>query len=398
YLSEDIHVKTAADAKAILKVLREWANPKNVLHPQQDDLYSLIGLFKNAEGKGDSVLGTDGVPLLVELFTVLHGDTLDDNPYEDNLFHILYTCALYDNPVGLDKIVELAQRGFAAEHYRWSSIFDRFVAERPNSLAMMELLAEPLPGGFIRVTYLDMVNRLAFGGKLTQHPFDTDEGRTYLREYLQGDVTSFAISTTAALPFLKNSEDLLVLAENHSDRWVRLESAWARAKLGQKIGIAALEKAAMDVHSSTRAIQYLQELKRDSHIPEDAVTPQFRALAMMSDWLQHPNEFGRPAHELDIFDTRELFWPPINERTQIWLVKYAYTDEDPVNVGVGMVGATTFALFGENSPELSPEELYGAYCAWELEARGDERAPQEQTVKAGMKILQEYNVSFGSEN
>jgi hypothetical protein len=114
--------------------------------------------------------------------------------------------------------------------------------------------------------------------------------------------------------------------------------------------------------------------------------------------LQHPNEFGRPASGLELVDTRELYWPPVDEKIQLWLVKYTYSDEEPVNVGVGMVGATTFALFGENSPEQSPEDLYALYCAWELEARGDDRAPRKRTVKAGRGVLKEYNPEFGLKN
>jgi hypothetical protein len=58
------------------------------------------------------------------------------------------------------------------------------------------------------------------------------------------------------------------------------------------------------------------------------------------------------------------------------------------------VGSVTFALFGEATADLSPEDVYGLHCAWELECNGDGRAPKKRTAKAGRKILASYNENF----
>jgi hypothetical protein len=391
----EIEIKTVAEAKAIVEAAQSFLEGE----PDSTNMYSVFNLFTaNTKEKAAAVLRDEGIPVLVQVFDVLANaekTTEGEHPYEDNLLHLLYIFALYEHPVGLDKIVETSKAGFASESYRWSTVFNQFAAEKVNTVPMMQALAQPLPVGFTRVAFLDMANRLAFSGAVDTHPFDTDEGKAALQEYLQGETNSYAHSATAALPFIKGAEALLKLADKHADVWVRLESAWARAKLGQYAGAKLLAKATLDVHQSVRAIRYMQELKLDDHIPNDAHNLDFSALARMSDWLQHPNEFGRPASVLEVVDSRELYWPPVNETIQLSLVKYIYADEEPVNVGVGMVGATTFALFGENSPQQSPEDLYALYCAWELEARGDERTPRERTVKEGTKILKEYNSGFG---
>jgi hypothetical protein len=401
YLGEfgDIEVKTVAEAKAVTEAARGLLEGE----PESSDLHSVFNLFTtNAKEKAAALLRDEGIPVLTQVFDKLANvarTAEGKHPYEDNVLHLLYIFAIYEHPAGLDKIVAASQAGLAAESYRWSAILNQFNnPEKANALSMTEALANPLPTGFTRVAFLDMANNLAFLNALQTHPFDTDEGKAALKEYLQGETNSYAHSATAALPFIKDAEALLKLADKHDDVWVQLEAAWARAKLGQEAGVKGLAKAALDVHQAVRAVRYMQELNLAEHIPKDALESEFHALAMMSDWLQHPNEFGRPASGLELVDTRELYWPPVDEKIQLWLVKYTYSDEEPVNVGVGMVGATTFALFGENSPEQSPEDLYALYCAWELEARGDDRAPRKRTVKAGRGVLKEYNPEFGLKN
>jgi hypothetical protein len=93
--------------------------------------------------------------------------------------------------------------------------------------------------------------------------------------------------------------------------------------------------------------------------------------------------------------TSELFWPPTGDRRRLWLVKYAF-DKQPdqdAQAGVAMIGTMPFALF-DATDRLSPEDLYGLYCCWELEVAGDPRAPKERTAAAGRKLLAEKNQGF----
>ena len=52
-----------------------------------------------------------------------------------------------------------------------------------------------------------------------------------------------------------------------------------------------------------------------------------------------------------------------------------------------MVGSVTFALFGEATAGMPPEDIYALHCVWELQQEGDKRAPKERTVQAGRKLL-----------
>jgi hypothetical protein len=97
-----------------------------------------------------------------------------------------------------------------------------------------------------------------------------------------------------------------------------------------------------------------------------------------------------------LYDTRELFWPPTNDKRRLWLIKYTYNDEErgETDRGIGMVGSVTFALFSEATADLSPEDIYGLHCCWEMEMNEDSRAPKKRGAKAGRKILSRKNAGF----
>jgi hypothetical protein len=171
---------------------------------------------------------------------------------------------------------------------------------------------------------------------------------------------------------------------------VQLEAAWASAKIGSRAGVEVLSRACQDVKTSAVAVAYLEELGELNAIPARAKDPDFAAVAEMCRWLAHPMEFGRPPDEAGLFDSRTLFWPPANEPRRLRLVRYCYRGTGPDGadeVGVGLVGSITFALFGETSSGMPPEDVYALHCCWELEVEGDPRAPAERTAAAGRELL-----------
>lgn len=152
----------------------------------------------------------------------------------------------------------------------------------------------------------------------------------------------------------------------------------------------ALADAAGDPRKGNRPLALLEELGRLDAAPPVTTTVEHAALTELAEWLAYPTEFGAHPDALRVYDTRELFWPPTNDRRRLWLIEYTYeasADRNERDVGVGMVGSITFSLFGETSAEMSPEDLYGIHCAWELETNGDPRAREERTAAAGRRLL-----------
>jgi hypothetical protein len=180
-----------------------------------------------------------------------------------------------------------------------------------------------------------------------------------------------------------------------------MEGAWASAKLGSSAGLKFLCRFCLDPNYSTTACNYLRELGKQDEIPAQANEPDFQAMAEMCSWLAHPQEFGRPPDSIVLADSREIFWPPTDDHRWVWLFKYRYEsrsaddgEEPELNEGYGMVGSTTFALFGEATADLAPEDVYALHCCWEFEMNDDRRAPPERTVEAGRKLLAAENDGF----
>jgi hypothetical protein len=319
----------------------------------------------------------------------------------DVIMFILKILAMYRQYDDVDLIAEAARRQINADSYMWSIIFNQFDAEHPFSGEMIDRLRDPLPTGFMSVAYLDMANRWAIAGRMKRHPFDSEAGRKQLEAWLSDtneENFSYAHSATAALPFIEQSlrGGLMQIAMAHPDASVRMESAWAQAKSGDPSGLNRLSELCLDPRYSYVAQQYLEELGHSDKIPERAQQTDFQAVAAMANWLAHPNEFGRPPDEIELYDTRELFWPPTNDKRRLWLIKYTYNDEErgETDRGIGMVGSVTFALFSEATADLSPEDIYGLHCCWEMEMNEDSRAPKKRGAKAGRKILSRKNAGF----
>jgi hypothetical protein len=292
---------------------------------------------------------------------------------------------------GLDVAAAIARR--CSDEFWLSPAFQLFAdEEHPLSAAFLDRLSDPLPDGFARVLTLDLANTLCRQGKSGLHPFNTVEGSEHLQAWLldsDPENFSYAQSAAASLPFLDSDlrTRLASIAFDHLDPKVQMEAAWAVAYCGSESGLKILARFAEDPRQAATACTYLEELGKADYIPTAAQDPDFRAKAEMCEWLAHPSEFGATPDDIELIDTRELFWPPTDDERQLWLFRYCYKKPDGDDVGVGMVGSITFALFGETTAELSPEDIYGLHCCWELETNEDQRAPKKRTAAAGRKIL-----------
>ena len=183
------------------------------------------------------------------------------------------------------------------------------------------------------------------------------------------------------------------LGLDHADVDIRIESSWAAAKMGDERGIERLISASKNPATAAKSVAYLMELGATERIPPESTEPSFAACAVMCQWLSHPQEFGRPPHDVRVIDSRELIWPPTGDKRLMTLVRYEYNKGDGSDdVGVGCVGSVTFALFGYSTAEQSVEDLYGLYCTWELARQGDARIKTDAVI--GRRLLAKANPEF----
>ncbi len=376
-------------AKSILAALKSLPAP--LATPDQAELFSDATMaFQSApRASRRSVLG----PVCAELIRVVDATVAarGAKAFTDQVLFALKLLAYSGDPEGLDAVLRAARKPFATDAYLWSVVLAPFGEGHPGAERLFAELASPLPDKFMAICLLDAANEACREHGLKRHPFDSAEGGERLAKLLssnRADQVSKAVSACAALPFLSEGRraPLLDLARKHQDDTVRLEVAWAMAKLGDKGGLDGLVSMSLDPHSSAAAVAYLIELGRDELVPAPAREPDFRALAEMCSWLRHPMEFGEPPAKIEQIDTREIYWPPQKETRRVWLFRYEYPKgrgRSAKDVGVGMVGSITFALFDTTSAKMSPEEIYGLHCLWELEI-GGEAGPSKKGKAGGM--------------
>ncbi|MRR11641.1 HEAT repeat domain-containing protein, partial [bacterium] len=349
----DENVKTEEEADAVCAALRAFRAraQTSVKPPLTSPLHTLTALFQQVEDeRAFARLKQAGLPqlrLCVE--DALHGK----GGREEDILFILKILAMYQEEQDVDLIVRAARLPWKPDGFMWSVVLGQFDEDHPHAERLLSALRDPLPSGFLLVSYLDMANALAIAGRIKAHPFDSAPGTQQLDRWLRDenpDHFSYAHSATASLPFIrpKQRRTLLAIASAHPDVSVRLEAAWAQVKGGDPAGLDALIASAADPRYSEVAQAYLKELGKADRIPTLVGAPDFQALTEMSSWLAHPHEYGRPPRSIEVFDSRVLFWPPTNDTRRLWLLKYSYqdSDADSPDIGLGLVGSVTFALFG----------------------------------------------------
>jgi hypothetical protein len=401
---EDFALAEEEDARVFADFMKTIAD-RYQAHQLADELplRSLIGFFQNIETKeAGRILKSLAIPFLIRLFDGqlrLYCQSGLSSDETDNLMVVLTVLAFYETAEGTQRIIDAVRLPLEPNAFLWKRVFENFFKGHDYSQSICDQLRDPLPTGSIRLAYLDFCNTLARDGELANHPFDTPEGHAVLEKWLlkrddneKGD----PISATASLPFISNPkrDQLLALAMDHPKQHVQIEAGWASARMESEGGIKFLARLCCDPRTSKTACSYLEELGRADAIPEKADEPDFVATAEMASWLSHPSEFGEPPDEIDVYDSRKLFWPPTSDLRWVWLVRYRYRagpNREQDEIGVGMVGSTTFALFGETTAGMPPDEIYALHCCWELQGNRDPRAPRELSVRAGKRILDKYN-------
>ncbi|MEZ4370829.1 MAG: hypothetical protein R3B07_08385 [Polyangiaceae bacterium] len=400
-------VASASEAALVVALLRRLPFPPSEDYWVSSTLHTAAAFLQTVAGEDAfRVFATDAVP---ELFRILAAEwhaalaePAGHSKLRSNLMFLMKLLTLYSAEDGERPLVDAALSPGFEDEYLWSVIFP-IVGKpgHPYQPAVVEGLRDPLPRGFARVAYLDLANSLAIAGELERHPFSSAEGIAQLEAWLSDPDqahASYARTACAALPFVGDAATrLLPIARQHGEMSVQVEAAWAAVKAGDETGAAWLAEKCLDPRYALQASAYLQELELEEQIPEESNEPNFLAMAEMCTWLAHPAEFGKVPADITLFDTRELYWPPTDDSRRVWLFRYEYPPwegEVEPRTGIGMVGSTTFALFGEATVDLSPEAVYALHCAWELEAEGDPRAPAERSIEAGMRILSQHNPGF----
>lgn len=377
------------DARAIADALHQTRAVRD--HgPGFSKVYTLCRLIQQTKDEPTrDALREHALPALARLF-----DRGGDDPADAwDLLNVLATIAAWGGPDLSGRIVDGSRR--FPEGASWWLVFGHLSDHPTVAREVVETLRARFPKGDIAQAYLWTATRLCRKAIVLTHPFDSDAGYPHLREWLNGPDENLAQAVVVAIAYFGpgERESLLAQATVHPAIRVRMEATRLRATFGDPTAVPELIAWCDRPQTCWRAEKYLQELGAHDRIPMPR-SPEFQALVEMAEWLEFPTELGRAPDELEVVDSRELFWPPTHDRRRVFALRYVVErsgPDDPDNRGQAMVGSVTFALFGEDTRHLSPVELYGLHCGWELQGNNDERAPAEVSVAAGLAVLRQYN-------
>jgi hypothetical protein len=374
----DYQVSRREDAEAICSALAKLSE-EPAAGGGNSPLRALARLFQDvpdAECPAFEILHEQGLSELCRVFYARCDEAAEEEA--DDLLLVLKVAAMYGTEDAVEMILRAAARPLLPGGYMWSMVLGVFKPGHPHMERLFEAFRGDLPPEFIGVALLDAANAACLGEISVRHPFDSPAGLARLEDYLRShdeEESSYAHSAAAALPFLEHPgrDRLLRLALDHPSARVRLEAAWAAARLAQPEGWKQLAKACLDVRQALVAARYLEELGRRDLIPLAAHDPAFQARADFAEWLAHPNELGRLPDEVEIVDHRKLPWPPDGIRKPFYLVRYRAKDSrglEADDVDCGVVGSVTFCLFSYRMAQRPPEDAYAIHCYWEMEQAG----------------------------
>jgi hypothetical protein len=386
-----------ADPEDVLAICDAMRRAYELPEEKRDsNLHELVTFAYSLHGaKACQVYQAHGLPTLIAYFDDLNLRTTTEKQW-DTLVHSLRVMIEADSPAALSRLLSAARRP-DSQSFFWTVLF-RILTNHALRDEILESLSTILPSGFAGKAFVDFANQLCLKGHCKHHPFNSKNGLQLLVSWIEdGDPKriDYTNSAVVALAFVEGEQrnHALALALDHSHPSIQMEAAWVAGRLGRNAGVKMLANLCLRTDIGAKAMAYLKELGRGDAIPKEASEPDFAAQCELVSWLQHPNEFGRTPDAIELFDTREIQWPPTKDRRRVWLFKYTFLGKDGEedNVGVGMVGSTTFSLWSETAVNLSAEDIYGLHCCWELQNRKDSRAPAKRSAAAGRAILAKAN-------
>ncbi len=225
------------------------------------------------------------------------------------------------------------------------------------------------------------VMRIANAFKEPPHPLAdrASEAAAWLAPDAEAGTRSAAVWTVGLMGY-KPAAGALAALLDHEDGQLPVEAAQALVRLGDPRGTAAISKLCADPRRRWRAIAYVKEMDRADLVPPELRTPLVEAEDSLRQWLEHPNEYGKPPDEVELLDSSRRRWPG-KGIVDCWLFRYRYGEE----WDVGMAGPVTFALMGDKLADKPIVQIYGAYEAWDQNPKRGGPALQE----LAQKVLEE---------
>lgn len=149
-------------------------------------------------------------------------------------------------------------------------------------------------------------------------------------------------------------------------RRLRTEAAAALARLGDENGRQVLLSLAAEPVARLRVLAYADELGLEDRVDEQFATPAARAEAELALWLAEPTQMGFPPSELELVDSKTLYWPGYDEPVDCFLFRFAYEVGAGDYANIGIAGPMCHA-FAADLADLPPDDIYAIFAGWQAE-------------------------------
>jgi len=149
-------------------------------------------------------------------------------------------------------------------------------------------------------------------------------------------------------------------------RRIKLEAAFALAKLGETRAIDLIVELLQDDSSRGRALAYLQELSAEDRIGAEWTTSLAKAKSDLAIWLSQPEQFAIPPSKIELVEQRTMQWPGFEAPQECFLLQFDYGTGEGTYSNIGFSGpfATAMSL---DMRSFSNDAAFAMYLANDVE-------------------------------
>lgn len=240
----------------------------------------------------------------------------------------------------------------------------------------------------------NVVERL---GKLEESPQEFGENVQEIQKTLS-DSLALTVSLCDSLGIIgaAESKQVLTTALELSHRRVQTEAAAALTLLKDEVGKKRLLELATDRVARMRAVAYAEELGFVEEIAEEHRTPEAIAESQLAAWLAGSEQFGFPPSEMELLDTKSMFWPSFEEPQNCFLFRFDYQLPEGSMSNIGMAGPCTHS-FTTDLGNLPTDDIYAAFAGWHVEHDEIYEVPATQLNRAQRIELEKLSDLLNSE-
>lgn len=149
-------------------------------------------------------------------------------------------------------------------------------------------------------------------------------------------------------------------------RRIKLEAAFALAKLSETRAIDLIVELLEDDSSRSRALAYLHELSAEDRIAAQWTTSLAKAKSDLALWLSQPEQFAIPPTKIELVEQRTMLWPGFEGPQECFLLQFDYGTGEGTYSNIGFSGPFACAM-SLDMKSLSNDTILAMYLANDIE-------------------------------